>query len=192
MQTELATMTLRAAAFVDIPRQYKATALHRPGKRINYERLYSLIKDEYLLLRAYAFGAQIKDEAQKFIETLKKIGYNPNYQQATLIHDKANIGATDCSMKLAIEATKFIGRVDAILIGSDDTRLIPLVQHLRNNGIKVVVMGVFIPEELKQHCDDCVEFPEILYEDSKKGKVNGHSGEEQSAIATNANTANPE
>jgi uncharacterized LabA/DUF88 family protein len=147
----------KVALLVDIPSQFDVINKHHKGCRINYERYYKQITEGYMVVRALAYTTQIQTEAFGFIQALRRFGYDVKNNQATILDGKPSIAGTDRLMPIIFDACRLLTRVDSIIFGSNDIRLIPLIKHCQEEGVRVVIASVDIPAELIGACDDYIE-----------------------------------
>lgn len=146
--------------------------LNRVGVFVDCNNLYSTLGSEhkvdyskYLeqavgggsLVRAFAYGAQIKTEAKPFIAYLKHIGFTPKYLPATIIDSVSDIERTHLNMIIAMDVIRLLNRMDTVVIGSNQLNLIPLCYYLQEQGLKVVVFASKIKDDLRLIVDDVIE-----------------------------------
>lgn len=130
---------LRVGIFVNIANQFGVLNLKKKGHKVNYERYLSyFLSDGEKLMVAYAYGTQVAGEAESFIHALKKMGYLTKFVLSTkltpqeIIHPARNV-------ELTVDVLSAVDKLDIIVLGSNDTELIPLITHLQGRGIKVIV-----------------------------------------------------
>ncbi|HUP77617.1 MAG TPA: NYN domain-containing protein [Pirellula sp.] len=73
-------MINRVGLFVDISNIYYCV-FERFGSKVNYARYMDVAKGDGEIYRAYAYGAQLRDEATKFLACLRTFGYEPRYKR---------------------------------------------------------------------------------------------------------------
>lgn len=159
-----------ALVAVDITNQYYSVqSSHHTGARIDYEKYLTAAVSQYNLYRAFAYGAQMSDEAYGFITVLKSIGFEPKYRRAVSVGDRPDIRRTDRNLILAMDVWRTIERVDVVILGSNDSELVPLVQRIKELGIQVIIYSCNIGRELREAADRCIEIdPEIM--ERRKGE----------------------
>jgi uncharacterized LabA/DUF88 family protein len=153
--------------FVDIARQYYGVSLLDKNARINYERYLSKAVGDGELHRAYAYGVQMNDEAATFITALRNLNYEPKYRKAKIIKtadgtEKSSIRHTIWNVGIAMDVVRNIRHVDTVILGSNDPELVPLVEWIREQGVKVIVFSFAIPKELRLSADKCIEIHDDL------------------------------
>lgn len=143
----------RAGLFVDVTDQYYAAV--KMGHRIvvDYEKYLRLAVGRYSLYRAFAYGVHHLDEAQGFINKLRRLGYESRYQQAKIIDGEPDFQGTDRSMCLAMDVWRCIDKLDLVIIGSGDAIYVPLINRVKELGIQTFVYSCGIALELREVAD---------------------------------------
>ncbi len=159
----------RIGVFVDITHQFKA-AQEMHGKKINYEKYLTHVRNGHNLFYAYAYGAQLKAEADGFIRRLRTLGYEPKYRTATEVglDGKIDLDLTDFIAEIIVDVMRSAERLDKVILGTNDKRFIPLIRYLRERGIEVKICACMIPSELINAANASEE---ILDEILDKGKI---------------------
>lgn len=157
-------MSRSAGIFIDCVNQYYAIGHTFRGAKLSYakymERGLALAKTD--LLRAFAYGVQLEDEATAFISALRISGYEPKYRQALIFDNRPDIRRTTWHVGMFADAMRLLDRMDVIIIGSSDPELIPMLDYIRERGVKVIILSCNIPDELHYHSDLCYEITEEL------------------------------
>lgn len=158
------------AFFVDISNLFYCIGKRFVGKKIDYEKLLTRASEFGSLRRAIAYGTQIEDEAKNFITCLKRLGYDTKYKQAKTIEieEKKFIKYTSWSVGIAMDVVRIVPRIDTVIIGSADSELAPLVQWIKDQGVKTIVLACGISRELKEIADSYIEINESLLETEKE------------------------
>lgn len=139
--------------FIDLVNQYYAVNKCFRGRKIDFEKYLLRAENEGEIYRAFAYGAQISDEAHPFITKLKSIGYEPRYVQAVQVDNRANIRATDRTDDLVNEIAHMLERLDIVIIGSSNPELRYVLEFIRGFGRKTIIFAADIPKELKDYAD---------------------------------------
>jgi uncharacterized LabA/DUF88 family protein len=135
-----------------------------PNSRIDYKAYLEQAIGEDRLYRAFAYGAQIENEAAGFIECLQRTGFETRYVPAKQVNGKNHVLDTDRNMDLALDVIRILDRLDTVVIGSNDPNLIPLVKYLKERGLKVVIFAARIPRELARAANEVREITEMVLE----------------------------
>lgn len=126
------------------------------GRKLNYELYLNKIVDFGELKWKFAYGTQKKDEADKFIYRLKHLGFDVKY--LTLIKNRIITTRVD----LIIDIIKLINKLDVVILGTNNLDYIPLIQWIRNQGIKCGVFATRISKNLKEECDFYIEIDKSM------------------------------
>src|SRR5436190_7396890 len=73
------------ALFVDIGNLYYCVNRRYPEAKLDYQKLLTRAKTYGNLIRAFAYGSQVNEEAVNFITCLKAIGYDTKYKRPKVI-----------------------------------------------------------------------------------------------------------
>lgn len=147
----------RAGLFVDITNQFYSTIHSHHGVLIDYQKYMERASEGFVLARAFAYGAQINNEAAGFVTALRNLGYEPRYRQAVMIQDKQDIRRTDRNMIMAMDIWRCIDKLDAIIIGSSDPDLSPLIVRVRELGVQTIIYSCNVSRELRETADRVIE-----------------------------------
>lgn len=161
------TATMNTALFVDITNLYHCISREYGGRRLDYQKLYDFafrLTGETGLLRAFAYGGQIADEATLFINALREIGYEPKYRQHKLGDDNKIIRKVDWDVGLTMDVVKLSTKITTAIIASSDPDLIPVYLWAKSVGIKIIVVACGVPREVREITDRWFEIPMELLE----------------------------
>lgn len=183
--------------FVDIARNYGALSRIDKGSRINYEKYLKRAANGDRIHTAIAYGININDEADDFIDVLRDIGYEVKYRKARMVKNKENndniletiskginnpeiyakealknkkiiyepkIHLTTNNVLITLDIIKSLSKVDKIVIGSNDKELIPVIEYVRNMGVRVHILSLAIPIEMKDVSDSYAELDDNILE----------------------------
>ncbi len=120
---------------------------------MNYGRYLRHAVGPDTLYRAIAYGVQLADEANEFINLLRESGYEPKYKPARKIDGRPNIRSTDWNVGMSLDVVRLLDRLDIVVIGSNDSNLIPLVQYCRERGKLVTIFSCKVGQELREAVD---------------------------------------
>lgn len=134
--------------------------------RINYTSYLRRAVGDNTLYRAFAYGAQVGSESTGFIESLHRAGYETRYVPAKMVNEKLAILQTDRNMALAMDIVRIVEKLDEVVIGSNDSNLIPLVQWLKEKGVYVILYAPRIPRPLVQAANAVIEVEEDILDGS--------------------------
>lgn len=156
----------RCALFADVSNLYYCVGRKFEGRKLDYEKLLAAANEIGTVLRAFAYGSQRWDEAVGFIAYLRKIGYEPRYKEAPSVMDgeKRSIRKADWEVGIAVEVFRQIDRTDTVILCSANAIFAPLVDWVRDRGVRVIVLGCGITRELKELADEWIEIGEDLME----------------------------
>lgn len=172
-------MEFITALFADINDLFHG-GMRKYHKRLDYEKFYKYIEEQYgKLFRAFAYGIATDTEAKFFQQALKHIGFECRWQTkeqfevCPICETKIECFVNpDWSVTMAMEIVRLIDKVDQIIIASNDLRLIPCIQWIKERGVQCVICAFKVEEALKQEADKWFEIPKALL--IKKAK-NGNS-----------------
>jgi uncharacterized LabA/DUF88 family protein len=163
-------MSKRIGVFMDVSNLYYCCNQKYQAK-LNYKAYLDFIKGYGDVTQAIAYGAQLKDEARKFIAVLEHLGFQAKYKcpktfegTGTAVKRKA-----DWDVGIAMDIVQIclgVG-VDTIFIGSADSDLVPVVNWTVNRGVTVVVLACGISRDLKDVATKWIEIPESMLEGNK-------------------------
>ena len=130
----------RAGLFVDIANLFNCVQQVHDGARLDFEKYLAKCREHYEVVRAFAYGTQIKEEATKFIHKLKHLGYDVKYNRPRVIRNTdgeiERVNHTDWSVGLTVDIIRNLQRLDVVIFGSSNRVLVPCVNYLKERGIK--------------------------------------------------------
>jgi uncharacterized LabA/DUF88 family protein len=153
-------MRPRAALFADVVNLFDAA--ERAGGRVDYERYLARAAAGYDLVRAVAYGAQMRREAESFLAVLRGLGYETCYRRAVVTNGRPDIRQTHRSLTLAMDVWRTFDRLDAVILGSNDPDLLPLAARLKELGRQVVLFAPAVGPELRELADRCLDLGDAL------------------------------
>jgi uncharacterized LabA/DUF88 family protein len=138
--------------------------------KLNYRAYLDFIKEYGEVSQAIAYGAQIKEEARKFISVLEHLGFQAKYKcPKTFEGPDGGLSVkrkADWDVGIAMDVVQIclgVG-VDTIFLGSADSDLTPVVKWATNRGITFVVLACGISRDLKEVATKWIEIPESMME----------------------------
>lgn len=154
----------RVCAFVDVSNIYYCLGKKFENQRLDYAKYLKTIKDLGALHFANAYGAQIDNEAERFIHLLEQLGYTPKYKSPKSYSNTVDASKfrrkADWDVGIAIDIVKTIARMDVLVLGTADGDLAPAVEWARDQGVEVLVFACGISRELKNVASRWVEITE--------------------------------
>lgn len=176
-------MSKTTALLVDVSNIYYCISKKWPGEKLDYDKFLNYIEEEFGdLRRAIAYGYQMSDEAQSFITCLKTIGFDvvyqklkPKFKASDEESSRTEYKKPDQNVGIAMDAVRISDKVDTIVIGSSDPDLVPLVQWIKDQGLRCIIVAVGISKELKDSCNRYIEIPRSLLEENKVETVSEQS-----------------
>lgn len=155
----------RIGIFADVSNLYYCIGMKYPERKLDYAAYMAYIKELGALSVAYAYGAQLENEASGFIHCLKATGFTPKYKTPkTYKFDGRIKRKADWDVGIAIDIVQTIDRLDIVVLGSADGDLCPVVDWAQRHGATVVVLACGISRELRELSDQAIEIPESLLE----------------------------
>ncbi len=158
--------------FVDISNLYYCIGKKFEGRKLDYQKLLGVGSEFGHIQRAHAYGTQMAEEALPFITCLKKLGYDTKYKRPRILDTQAGeekrIRKADWDVGLAMDVVRLIERVDTVIICSSDPDLTPLVQWVKDQGVRCVILACGVSRELRETADQFFEIGEPLLEPVKE------------------------
>lgn len=156
--------------FVDISNLYHCVGKKFLNRKLDYSKLRDLIIGEDILFRAIAYGVQTSNEASKFIERLRRFGYEPKYKQVRIIQigdEEPKYIKTNWNVGLTLDVISMIEKLDIIVICSSDPELVPLVEFIKARGLKCVIASAGISRDLRVAASSYIELDETVLEEQQ-------------------------
>lgn len=152
--------------FIDCVDQFYNINYVFKGNKLSYakymEKVIEISKGE--IFRAFAYGVQLEDEATSFIAALESIGYEPKYRQAKIFDNRPDIRRTNWYVGMFADVVRLLERIDVAVIGSSDSELIPMLDYIKERGVKTIVLSCNIPNDIYYHSDACIEITKDMLE----------------------------
>lgn len=147
--------------FVDISNLYYSINKKFPGKKLHYKKYLREALQGHFQHRAIAYISQSPEEAPAFIQCLQYFGYqtkcktNPPESTKKRVH---------WELAIAMDVVRNIDKLDIVIIGSSNVELVPLLEWVREKGVKCVVMACGIEVAIIEKADYCCEIDEEFFE----------------------------
>lgn len=145
-------------AYIDIHNHNYYIKKNWPGRRLDIKKYMLFLERIDLIERSFAYGTYYEDTAKNFIKLIHHAGFETKFKKIS----KDSWFCMD--VEIAVDIVKQLRFTSTIIIGSSNRTLAPLITWVRNQGVKVIVVGCGINTELKEACDEWLEIPEEVLE----------------------------
>jgi uncharacterized LabA/DUF88 family protein len=152
------------SVFVDVARTYNALTRINVNARLDYKRYLEKAVGSSELHKAFAYGVHKDGEADSFISVLRDIGYEPRYRRARIFQGEQSISLTTNNIIMTVDIVRHLRFNSTIIIGSNDIELLPTINWIREQGVRVEIFTVRPPKLLMQSVDYCREISNDLLE----------------------------
>ncbi len=150
----------RVGVFIDTQNLYhSAKNLFR--SRVNFGAVLKESVAGRTLIHAAAYVVTTESGDEKaFFEALTKIGIETKTKDLQVFYGGAK--KADWDVGMAIDAVKFSGKLDAIILATGDGDFVPLVEYLKSQGVQVEVIafGKSSSGRLREAADDFIDMGE--------------------------------
>lgn len=150
----------RVGVFIDTQNLYhSAKNLYR--SRVNFGAVLKESVAGRTLIHAAAYVVTTESGDEKaFFDALTKIGIETKTKDLQVFYGGAK--KADWDVGMAIDAVKFSGKLDAIILATGDGDFVPLVEYLKSQGVQVEVIafGKSASGRLKESADDFIDMGE--------------------------------
>ena len=147
----------RVGVFVDVQNLYYS-ARNIYNSRVNYGALLKDAVGERKLIRAitYVIRAQMPEE-QTFFDALSKAGFEVKAKDLQVFFGGVKKG--DWDVGITMDMIKMMNKLDSIVLASGDGDYIPLVEYLKNFGVRVelIAFGKSASSKLIEAADDFID-----------------------------------
>ena len=147
----------RVAVFIDVQNLYYS-ARNIYNSRVNFSALLKEVVGQRKLVRAtaYVIRAQMPEE-QTFFDALTKAGYEVKAKDLQVFFGGIKKG--DWDVGITMDAIRQMNKVDSIVLASGDGDYIPLLEYLKNFGVRVEVIafGKSASSKLIDNADDFID-----------------------------------
>lgn len=150
----------RVGIFVDVQNLYYS-ARNIYNARVNFSALMKEAVGKRKLIRAiaYVIRAQMPEE-QTFFDALTKAGYEVKAKDLQVFFGGIKKG--DWDVGITMDIIKQMNKLDSIVLASGDGDYVPLVEYLKNFGVRVELMafGKSASSKLVDAVDDFIDMDE--------------------------------
>lgn len=150
----------RVGVFIDTQNLYhSAKNLFR--SRVNFGAVLKEALAGRVLVHAAAYVVTTESGEEKaFFEALTKLGIETKTKDLQVFYGGAK--KADWDVGMAIDAVKFAGKLDAIVLATGDGDFVPLVEYLKSQGVQVEVIsfGKSSSGRLREAADDFIDMGE--------------------------------
>lgn len=147
----------RVGVFVDVQNLYYS-ARNIYNARVNYSALLKETVGSRKLIRAiaYVIRAQMPEE-QTFFDALSKAGFEVKAKDLQVFFGGIKKG--DWDVGITMDMIKQMTKLDSIVLASGDGDYVPLVEYLKNFGLRVEVIafGKSASSKLIEAADDFID-----------------------------------
>lgn len=157
-----------AALFVDVGNLYYSVSKRFDQRKLDYNKLMDKASQLCPIERAFAYGSQSNNEAVGFISCLDSFGYETKYKNHKLSEDKTKIlKRVDWDVGIAVDIVRMSDRVNTIILGSNDSDLIPIIEWVKAKGLRCFILACNVPYVMRQACDRSFEITDDLLEETQ-------------------------
>jgi len=159
----------RVGVFVEVNEMYHKINRKFHGAKLNYEIYVQHIKEKFgNILRAYAYGMQVKHEALGFITCLRQHGFLTKFKSPKIIKVGDNeIRQCDWSCIILLDIIYLLDNLDIIILGTSNPLFIPIVCYLKSRGKKVIIFAPLASKKLQRIADEVIDIDESFLEKEK-------------------------
>lgn len=129
-------------------------------RKLDYRAYLEYASELGLITMARVYGIHVRGQAIDFLTKLKTIGYHTQYTSVNE-RDKTKIKAT---VRVVVDAIALMDEYDTLIIGSSDKNLIPLLEYLKTQEKRVIILSTSIPNSMKTAAYKCIEIPKSMLE----------------------------
>jgi uncharacterized protein (TIGR00288 family) len=148
--------------YCDLSNLYYCIKL-RYQKKLDFGKFMDFCKGYGEVSIAKAYGAQIGNQADKFITALNKVGFETFYKTPKTYNKGSALqqSKADHDITITIDVIKDLDDIDAVVLATADGDFAPLVHYLLEQNKDVFIMGCGISHEL-QCATQLVEIPPMV------------------------------
>ena len=162
----------RVAIFLDVQNLYHS-AKNLYQARVNFREILKEAVAGRQLIRSFAYVVRTKTGEEKpFFDALANLGIEMRVKDLQEYY--GGLKKADWDVGIAVDAIKTSPRVDVTVLVSGDGDYVPLVEYLKNHGIRVEVMafGKSTSTRLREAADEFIDLsePQDKYILTKRGK----------------------
>lgn len=150
----------RVGVFVDVQNLYYS-ARNIYNARVNFSAFLKDAVQDRKLIRAiaYVIRAQMPEE-QMFFDALSKAGFEVKAKDLQVFFGGVKKG--DWDVGITMDMIKMMNKLDSMVLASGDGDYLPLLEYLKNFGVRVevVAFGKSASAKLKDFADDFIDLDE--------------------------------
>jgi uncharacterized LabA/DUF88 family protein len=123
------------------------------------------------LVRATAYGSQVGNEAEEFIGCLRRIGFDTKYQQNRVLQqgERKEVIRANWNVGISMDVVRVVTRgVDTVILGTANMELMPLIQWVRDQGVRAVVYASGVQRDMRDLVDQFIEIDSELLEEPRE------------------------
>ena len=155
--------------FIDISNIYYNVGKRFAKQKLDYSKYLTKAVDGDVLLRAFAYGLETSDnQADRFVKYLRFLQIEPKYKRhTTYVNNQTGKTATRWStwdVGISLDIVRVIDKLDVVVLGSNDPNLIPLIEYVKERGVKFVVFACGVGKEVREAADMYIEIDASLLE----------------------------
>lgn len=170
--------------FLDLSNLYFCVGKRYKGRKVNFKAYIDFVKDLGSIEAAYAYGTYRADEADRFFDKLRDIGFyvrtKPVKEYVEADRGRSRFKA-DWDVGIVIDIVNMSERINTVVLGSADGDLEPVVDWCVNKGIQVIVLASDISSDLRAKAGECIEIPGSLLESERVMKPTIYLGNKNEA-----------
>lgn len=148
----------RIAVLIDIQNMYYS-AKNLYGKKVNFKEVLKTVTGQRKLIRAIGYGIKTEaGEEEPFFKALLKAGIELKVKDLQIFSGGLKKGDWDVGM--AVDAIKFSGFLDAIVLITGDGDFVPLVEYIKNAKparVEIAGFGRTTSAKLKEIAEDFID-----------------------------------
>ena len=147
----------RVGIFIDTQNLYHS-AKNIYHSRVNFGNVLKDALSGRLLIRAIAYVVTTETGEEKgFFEALERLGIETKTKDLQVFAGGAKKG--DWDVGLAVDAIKFAGKLDVVILVSGDGDFVPLIEFLKSDGCQVeaISFGKSTSARLIESADDFID-----------------------------------
>jgi len=149
------------AIFVDVSNLYFCLGKEY-GKKLKYKKYLNYIEDFGDVVLKKAYGAQVNNEANKFIDHLNVLGFDTYFKEPRKVISSENnvVMKADWDVGITLDIMRNVDIFDTLILGSADGDFRPLIEYLQSKGKSIIVIACNISQNLKLPNITTIEIPE--------------------------------
>jgi uncharacterized LabA/DUF88 family protein len=135
--------------------------LYGNGK-LDYQKYVALITKEDHLFSSIAYGQQSENNSVNFITVLNKLGFVCKFKQLTKVSGRTVYSNNNVALAIDIVSTVLEGKIDRVVIGSNDIDLLDLITWVVSKGIPCDIVACGVPKVLADVASSVTELDQSI------------------------------